>query len=672
MSTIIRIKRSTTAGDPSTLGAGELAYSAADYGSVAGGGRLYIGIGAETAGDAASHLVIGGQYFTDKLDHAAGTLTASSAIITDANSKIDNLKVDNLDLNGNTLSTTDTNGNLVLAPNGTGKISVSNTAIINLADPTNAQDASTKAYVDAQIAAVGSTGASSLFTNATHAGLTATYDSGANTVTLDVNDPTITIAGDVAGSATMTDLGDVTITVAQQADSVDLGTHTTGDYVDSLVAGTGVTLANNSGEGATPTIAIGQDVSTTANVTFNDVTVSGALNSDDITAATMTASGNVIVQGNLTVNGTTTTVNSNEVNIGDAVMLLNSDETGAASQNAGIEINRGTDTNVSFLWDEAADKWTIGTGTFVAATVEADVTGDLTGDVLASDASVLVDHTNKEFEGNANSADALSTARTITIAGDQAGSVSFDGSADVTINVATQADSVDLGTHTTGDYIESVSATVGHITVSGGTGEGSTPVLSLPNSGVTAASYGSATEIPVLTVDAQGRVTAASTTAVATELTYTDGTNTDTVDLLNDTLTFTGGTGLTTTVGTDEVTVDLDDTAVTTGSYGAAGSVSTFTVDQQGRLTAAGQTAIAITASQVTDFDEAAQDAIGAAVNAGAQTNITATYDDAANAIDFSVATASTSQLGVAQFSSDNFAVAAGVVTVTDLDGGSY
>ena len=671
MSTIIRIKRSTTAGDPSTLGAGELAYSAADYGSVSGGGRLYIGIGAETAGDAASHLVIGGQYFTDKLDHAAGALTASSAIITDANSKIDNLKVDNLDLNGNTLSTTDTNGNLVLAPNGTGKISVSNTAIINLADPTNAQDASTKAYVDAQITAVGSTGASSLFTNATHAGLTATYDSSANTVTLDVNDPTITLAGDVAGSATMTDLGNVTITVAQQADSVDLGTHTTGDYVESLVGGTGVTVGA-AGEGATPTIAIGQDVSTTANVTFNDVQVDGTLSSDDITAATMTASGNVVVQGNLTVNGTTTTVNSNEVNIGDAVMLLNSDETGAASQNAGIEIERGTDTNVSFLWDEAADKWTVGAGTFVAATVEADVTGDLTGDVLASDASVLVDHTNKEFEGNANTADALSTARTITIAGDQAGSVSFDGSGDVTINVATQADSVDLGAHTTGDYIESVSATTGHITVTGGTGEGSTPVLSLPNSGVTAASYGSATAIPVITVDAQGRVTAASTAAVATELTITDGTNNNTVDLLNDTLTFTGGTGLTATVGTDEVTVDLDDTAVTAGAYGSASGVGTFTVDDQGRLTAAATTAIAITASQVTDFDEAAQDAIGAAVGAGAQTNMTATYDDAANAIDFAVPTSSTSQLGVAQFSSDNFAVAAGVVTVIDLDGGSY
>lgn len=122
MASIIRIKRSSVAGNPSTLGAGELAYSALTDNGSNGGDRLYIGIGAETAGNAVNHFVIGGKYFTDMMDHSRGTLTASSAIITDANSKIDNLKVDNLDLNGNTISSTDTNGNILITPNGTGNI----------------------------------------------------------------------------------------------------------------------------------------------------------------------------------------------------------------------------------------------------------------------------------------------------------------------------------------------------------------------------------------------------------------------------------------------------------------------------------------------------------------------------------------------------------------------
>ena len=126
MAAIIRIKRSTTSGNPTTLGAGELAYSALGNNDSNGGDRLYIGIGTETAGDAANHIVIGGKYFTDLLDHTRGTLTASSALITDANSKLDNLKVDNLDLNGNTISSTDTNGDITLTPNGTGKLVLNN------------------------------------------------------------------------------------------------------------------------------------------------------------------------------------------------------------------------------------------------------------------------------------------------------------------------------------------------------------------------------------------------------------------------------------------------------------------------------------------------------------------------------------------------------------------
>jgi len=66
---------------------------------------------------------------------------------------------------------------------------------------------------------------------------------------------------------------------------------------------------------------------------------------------------NVVVSGNLTVSGSTTTVDSNTVNIGDNIIVLNVDETGTPSQDAGIEIERGTETNASLLWIEGDDYW---------------------------------------------------------------------------------------------------------------------------------------------------------------------------------------------------------------------------------------------------------------------------------------------------------------------------
>ena len=125
MASIIRIKRSTVNGNPSTLGAGELAYSGTGAGSSSNGeDRLYIGLGTETAGNAANHLVIGGKYFTDMMDHTQGVLTANSALLVDSDKKLDNLKVDNLDFNGNTISSTDSNGNIIIDPDGTGYLSI--------------------------------------------------------------------------------------------------------------------------------------------------------------------------------------------------------------------------------------------------------------------------------------------------------------------------------------------------------------------------------------------------------------------------------------------------------------------------------------------------------------------------------------------------------------------
>ena len=106
MAQVIKIKRSDSTATPgSSLAKGELGYS---YNS----NKLFIG-------DGSTFDVIGGQTYVEMLDHTAGTLTANSAIIVGSDSKIDNLLVDNIQLNGNEISTG--TGNLIIDP-ATGSI----------------------------------------------------------------------------------------------------------------------------------------------------------------------------------------------------------------------------------------------------------------------------------------------------------------------------------------------------------------------------------------------------------------------------------------------------------------------------------------------------------------------------------------------------------------------
>lgn len=94
-----------------------------------------------------------------------------------------------------------------------------------------------------------------------------------------------------------------------------------------------------------------------------------------------------------------------------------------------------------------------------------------------------------------------------------------------------------------------------------------------------------------------------------------DGGTNQTVTL-GDTFTIAGGTGLTSTGGaTDTITLNLDNTSVTAGSYGNANTVATFTVDAQGRLTAASNSAISITGSQVSDLGTAAVTSVTGTTN---------------------------------------------------------
>lgn len=155
------------------------------------------------------------------------------------------------------------------------------------------------------------------------------------------------------------------------------------------------------------------------------------------------------------------------------------------------------------------------------------------------------------------------------------------------------------------------------LTVSGDTGITTTTTtngvsIDLDDTAVTPGVYGSATAIPVITIDQQGRITSASTNSISTSLgVNADAGTAQTIDLGTESLTISGGTGLTTTTGTNSVSVDLDNTAVTIGTYGDADSVGTFTVDQQGRITNATNTNIAISHSAVTDWDTAVRETTG-------------------------------------------------------------
>ena len=129
-----------------TSNAGVASFASADF-AVSGAGEVTI--------HAVSNAQLAGSIANAKLA-SSGQLTLGSTTLelgtTDtAIAGLTQVTIDNVDINGNTISTTDTDGNLVLDPNGSGAVNVNSSKIINVTDPTSAQDAATKAYVDASV-----------------------------------------------------------------------------------------------------------------------------------------------------------------------------------------------------------------------------------------------------------------------------------------------------------------------------------------------------------------------------------------------------------------------------------------------------------------------------------------------------------------------------------------
>lgn len=193
-----------------------------------------------------------------------------------------------------------------------------------------------------------------------------------------------------------------------------------------------------------------------------------------------------------------------------------------------------------------------------------------TTDVFASNALLLV---------NAPTASKWLTPARFTLGGDLTGYVDIDGSANVTLNATIAADSIALGTDTTGNYVQSISVGTG-LSGSGLTaGEGTTASLSLASGVTTAGSFGNASYIPTITVDTYGRVTSITENYLqvpSSTTTLTGGSGSGSFTTGN-VLTFTGGTGITTAISGNAVTITNSGVTSVNGTTGAITNVAKTT-----------------------------------------------------------------------------------------------
>lgn len=401
-----------------------------------------------------------------------------------------------------------------------------------------------------------------------------------------------------------------------------------------------------------------QSVKTTSDVQFNnvianDITVGGILYSDDITATDVT------ISGNLTVSGSVVTVNTEVVTIADNIILLNSNQVAAPTVNAGIEIERGTEFNALFVWDETNDRWSFGAndvytsgnvisnfaGNVVSlSTIDTDNLPEGGSNLYYTDARVDARIALNETNDYVNSATFSILNGILTLGRTDGGNVTVDLDGRYLLS----SDYID-----TNEYVDGISF------------NSLTGVVTLSRSG----------SLSDLTVDLDGRYLLSSdyvdtnTYLSSMNFNVTSGvltatlsdTSTVTVDLdgrysQTDT-TYTAGDGLTLTGTTFSVNVDggleidinddivISNTTVSAGSYGAADSVSTFTVNTKGQLTSAGVIPIEITASQVSDFSDGVKAAMAMThtgvyyVTASDEiTNAGVNYPISANTIGFNLA----------------------------------
>ena len=306
-------------------------------------------------------------------------------------------------------------------------------------------------------------------------------------------------------------------------------------------------------------------------------------------------------------------------------------------------------TNMSLSYDDTNGQLTISSSGKTQEEIE-DIVGTMFTSNTENGLSVTYDDNDGTLDVDVNDF-------TITLTGDVTGTGTVTNLGNVSFATTVAANSVALGTDTTGNYVGTLQAGTGLSTSGNATGEGIAHSISLDDTAVTAGSYGSASAIPTFTVDAQGRITAASTVTVDTYSGWSLQADTGGAGSIPEgtVVDIAGGEGIDTAFSGSTVTVS-GELASTTNKGIASFNSTDFSVSSGvvsivhehiedivgGMLSGGGATSVAYndstgvvtisstdTNTNTQRTDEEIRDVIGAMISGSGATSVT--YNDAAN-----------------------------------------
>jgi hypothetical protein len=333
-----------------------------------------------------------GEVDISKVDIDSGAI---DAVTLGTNSPVTEAQIDNINVNGNAITSTDSNGNIALTPNGTGEVDISKVDIA-AGEIDGVTIGTNSAVTDLRVDNIKVDGNAITSTN-TDGDITITPNGNGKIVLDGLNFPIADGSADqflkTNGSGQLSfatvDLTSINIvndTTPQLGGMLDVNGNAIGDgtleiikFTETGSAVNEITIANAATGGHPLIQASGDD--TNINLKL-DGKGSGVVNVVD----GLTVGGNTIVTGDLTVNGTTTTVATTNTVVSDSLIELANGTSGSPSNDAGIVIERGSANNAFIGFDESEDKFTMGTGTFTgASTGNLSITkGTLVADIESS------------------------------------------------------------------------------------------------------------------------------------------------------------------------------------------------------------------------------------------------------------------------------------------------